>query len=119
MFLAGVGTLGVWDAAADLIRVTKLVEGLVVGRLEVVVDHATLLLLSEREVVAFQLGLQNAIVFFLSLRISVILQHELVLSLRNRLFSLLRANLHTCRLHLGTDFASICGLSTLLSLCID
>ena len=119
MFFAGVGTLGVWDAAADLIRVTKLVEGLVVGRLEVVIDHATLLLLSEREVMAFQLGLQNAIVLFLGLRIFVVLQHKLVLGLGNRLFSLLRANLHTCRLHLGTDFASICGLSTLLSLCID
>ena len=119
MFFAGVGTLGVWDAAADLIRVSKLVEGLVVGRLEVVVDHAALLLLSEREVVAFQLGLQDAIVFFLGLCVSVIRQHELVLGLGDRLFSLLRADLHTCRLHLGFDLAAVRGFSTLLSLCID
>ena len=119
VFFSGVGTLGIWDAAADFIRVAKLVEGLVVGRLEVVIDHTTLLLFSERKVMAFQLGLQNAVVLFLGLRVSVILQHELVLGLGDRLFSLLRADFHTCCLHLGTNFASICGLSALLSLCID
>ena len=44
------------DTAADLIWISKLVVRLVVRRLEVVVDEAALLLLSQREILSLQLG---------------------------------------------------------------
>ena len=119
VFFAGISALGVWDAAADLIRVAELVERLVMAGLEVVVDHATLLLLPEREVVAFQLCLENAVILSCGLRIFVVLQHELVLGLGDRFFALLRADLHACCLHLRFDFEPVCSLSALLGLSVD
>ena len=114
-----IGSLGFWDAATNFIRVSKLVESLVVGRLEVIVDHTTLLLLSKWEVVTFKFSFQNAIFLLLSLWVLVLLKHKLILSFRDCILSLMRANLHTCCFHLRTNFTSICGLSTFLSLCIN
>ena len=54
VFFSTVGTLGFRDAAANFIWVTKLVESLVVGCLEIVVNHSALLLLPKSEIVAFQ-----------------------------------------------------------------
>ena len=54
VFFSTVSTLGFRDAAANFIWVTKLVESLVVGRLEIVVNHSALLLLPKSEIVAFQ-----------------------------------------------------------------
>ena len=46
MSLTGIVFLGLWDMTPDVVRVTKLVESLVVRRLEVIVDHTSLFLLS-------------------------------------------------------------------------
>ena len=52
--IASVRSLSIRDAATNLIWISKFVKSLVMGRLEVVVDHASLLLLSEGEIMTFQ-----------------------------------------------------------------
>ena len=56
VLFACIGFLVLRDTAANLIRISQLVVRLVVRRLEVVVDEAALLLLSQREILSLQLG---------------------------------------------------------------
>lgn len=67
MLLASIGTLGIRDAAADIVGISKLIKRLVVRSLEIIVYHTALLLLSKSEIMAFQLGLKNAILLLLCL----------------------------------------------------
>ena len=119
VLLASVSTLGLGDSTSDFIWIPKLIKSLVVGRLEIIVYHTSLLLLPKWEVMAFQLSLENAVFLLLCLWILVLLHHKLVFCFRDSILSVLRANFDACRLHLRANFSSIRGFSTFLSLCVN
>jgi len=61
VLLMSVSTHFIRYLAADIVRVAMLTKDLVVRCLEVVVDKPTLLLLTKREVLRFELGLELGI----------------------------------------------------------
>ena len=85
VFFSRISTLCLRDPTANLIGVTKFVEGLIMGRLEVVVDHATLLLLSKTKVMAFQLLSESDVSILLCLSVASVglLLNKSVLGLRD------------------------------------
>ena len=89
--------------------------------LEVVVDQASLLLLTKSEVVALQFGDQVQILLLLSFSVlQTTLSHVLLLSFGGIGLGLaVGANGDVGALELGTDLAPVSCLTTLLGLSID
>ena len=82
MSLACIVSLSLRDRTSNLIWIAKLIKGLIVRRLEVVVYHAALFLLSQCEVVSFELGSEAQVVLSLCLLANaLVLFDELLLSL--------------------------------------
>ena len=124
MFFASVSLLCLWDATADGVRIAELVICLVMGCLEVIVDHSTLLLLSNGEVLALEFSNQvlvGNLLGLLAAAISVLL-NERSFGLRDDDFSL---SLGSCTdteirtFHLVADNLAIGCLSTLFCLCVN
>ena len=124
MFFASISHLCLWDATADCVGITVLIICLVVRCLEVVVDHSTLLLLSNAEVLTLEFSDQVLVCNFLCLlaaAISVLL-NEGSFGLRDDDFAL---SVGPCTdteigtLHLVADNLTIGCLSTLFGLCVN
>lgn len=116
-----VGSLRLRNPTPDFVRVSEASECLVVRRSVVLIDLAALFVLSQTEVVPFQLCCKTQIFVLLELRShSVALHDELVLGFRHRVILLcVSSNLHICTLQLRTNLVAVCSLASLPGLLVD
>jgi len=121
VFFPCVSTLCLGNSATYVVWVTKFVESLIMGRLEVVVDHTTLLLLSKAEVTSFQLLGKTNVGIFLCLLVAIISLHLDVgiLGLRDHFLVIIVTDCDVGTLKLRAHSKTIGRISTMLSLSIN
>ena len=122
VLFAGISPCLCIDVRPDLVWITQFVECLIVGCLKVIVDHTTLFLLTQREVMTLKFGLQVYILLVLCVLVvfvAVSLLNELSFSFRDHFLVFIGPDRYICSLELIFDFLTISSLASLLGLSIN